>query len=67
MERDHREHVVFDVVVHVPVDEAQNWIHVDSAGIQTMIEHVLGKTRVLPQSLEAMYTRLAAVALSLKR
>jgi ATP adenylyltransferase len=28
---------------------------------------VIGKTRVLPQSLEAMYTRLAAIAASTKR
>ncbi len=47
---DHREHVVFDVVVHVPVDEPHRRRQQDGAAVQAVVEDVFGKARVLGQA-----------------
>ena len=39
--------MVLDVVVHVGIDEAQDRIQVNRAGIQPVIRNVFLKTRVL--------------------
>jgi hypothetical protein len=46
----HREHVMFDVVVHVPVDPAAERVHQDSAGVQAVVEHVLGQPAMLQKA-----------------
>ncbi len=42
-----REHVVFHVVVHLPVEEAIDGVHIDRPAVQPMIEHVFGHARML--------------------
>ncbi|MCY1235197.1 hypothetical protein D9M72_478040 [compost metagenome] len=45
----HREHVVLHMVVHVPIDEAAQRVHVDRAAVQPMVCHVVGEAAVLQQ------------------
>ena len=45
--RHQRKHVVLDVVVHVPVEIADDRIHVHGAAVEPMIEHVLSQAGVL--------------------
>ena len=45
--RHQREHVVLDVVIHVPVDEAADRIHVNSAAIEAMVKNILRQPGVL--------------------
>jgi len=47
VERNRRIDVVFDVVVHVPVDPAIERTHVNRARVEAMVDRVLGETRVL--------------------
>src|SRR5580698_7984962 len=44
---DRWEDVVLHVVVHVPIEEPEDRIHVNGAGIQPMVEHVLGQSNML--------------------
>lgn len=44
---DEQEHVVLDVMVHIPVQVVIDWVYVDGAAIEPVVEHVLGKTGVL--------------------
>ena len=37
----HREHVMFDVVVHVPIKEARHRVHHHGPAVQAVVEHVL--------------------------
>ena len=39
--------MVFDVVVHVPIDPAIQWAHVDGATVQPVIRRILNKSCVL--------------------
>ena len=50
VERHHGEHVVLDVIVHVPIDEPAQRIHVDRAAVEPMVGDVVGKTAVLGQA-----------------
>ena len=43
----HREHVVFDMVVHVPVNEPAHRVHVDGARVQPMVGDVVGQPAML--------------------
>ena len=43
----HREHVVLNMVVHVPIDEAADRVHQNGAGIQPVVEHIVGQPAVL--------------------
>ena len=45
--RHQREHVVLDVVVHVPVEKPVDRIHVHRAAVEPMIEHVLRQPGML--------------------
>ena len=45
--RDAREDVVFDVVVHVQVQEPEHRVHVDRACAVAVVEHVLAQSGVL--------------------
>ena len=40
-------HVVFDMVIQVPIDEAADEIHVNGARIQAMIGHVISQAAML--------------------
>jgi hypothetical protein len=50
--RDHREHVVLDVVVHVPVQEPVDHAHLHRAGVQPVVEHVLAHAGVLGEPVD---------------
>ena len=50
--RHHREHVVLDVVVHVPVQEPVDPAHLHRAGVQPVVEHVLAEPGVLGEAVE---------------
>ena len=50
MKWNHREHVVFDVIVHVPVKKAEHRIHHHRAAVPAMVEHILGHARVLRET-----------------
>ena len=41
------EHVVLDVIVHVPIQEAVDAVHIDRPAVEPMIEHILGEAGVL--------------------
>ena len=43
----HGEHVVFDVVAHVPVKIPIDGVQVDRAGVQAVIQHILCQTGML--------------------
>jgi hypothetical protein len=45
-------HVVLDVVVHVPVKEAVNRIHVHRPAVETVVQNVLRQTRVLREPVD---------------
>ena len=45
--RHQREHVVLDVVVHVPVQITVDPAHVHRPAVETVIENIFGQTRVL--------------------
>ena len=45
--RHHREHVMLDVVVHVPVEESYDGVHVDSAAVEPVVQDILVKSEVL--------------------
>src|ERR1700691_4800838 len=45
----HRVHVVLEMIVHVQVEKAEQRVHVNGPTVESMIEHVLGETRVLRQ------------------
>ena len=47
--RHHREHVVLDVVVHVPVDEAADRVHEHGAAVEPVVGDVVGKPAMLQQ------------------
>ena len=47
MERYQREHVVLQMIVHVPVNEPAHRIHVDRSAIETVIEYVFRQARML--------------------
>ena len=40
---DEQEHVVLGVMVHIPVQVVIDWVYVDGAAIEPVVEHVLGK------------------------
>ena len=42
-----REHVVFHMVVHLPIQVAVDGVHVDRPAVEPMVEHVFGKARML--------------------
>ncbi len=48
--RHHRVHMVLKVVVHVHVQKAQHAVHVDSAAVAAMIEHVFSQTHMLSKA-----------------
>ena len=43
----HREHVVFDVVIHVPIDETADAVHVNGTAVEPVVDYVIGEARVL--------------------
>ena len=47
--RHHREHVVLDMVVHVPVDEAADRVHQHGARVEPVIDDVVGEPAMLQQ------------------
>lgn len=47
-----REHVVFDVVVHVPVEETIDDVGVEGPAVESVIEDVLGHAGVLGESVD---------------
>src|SRR5450631_3748139 len=47
-----REHVVLDMVVHVPVEIAVDQIHVHGPAVETVIEHVLCKAGMLRHAVD---------------
>src|SRR5579863_7471940 len=49
-----REHVMLDVIVHVPVDEAAERIEIHGAAVQPMVEDVVGKSDMLGEAGENM-------------
>ena len=49
VERNHRKHVMLDMVVHVPIDEPRHRIHQHRARIQPMIGDVVGQPAMLQQ------------------
>lgn len=49
---DEREHVVLNVVVHVPVEKAIERVGQEGSRVETVVEDVLGKAGVLGQSEE---------------
>ena len=52
MVRNQREHVVLDVVIHVPVKVSVDAIHVDRSTIQPMVEDILRHPCVLGESID---------------
>lgn len=48
--RNQREHVVLHMVIHVPIKEAVERIHLDRAAVQPVIQDVLRESRVLRKS-----------------
>src|SRR5579863_5576551 len=50
MVRHQGEHVMFDVIIHVPVKVPVQRIHVDGSGVETMVENVLGQAGVLREA-----------------
>ena len=42
-----REHVVLDVVIHVPVDEPADRIHVNRPAVEAVVQNILGQAGVL--------------------
>jgi predicted regulator of amino acid metabolism with ACT domain len=40
-------HVMFHVVIHIPIDESAERIHVNRSAVQTVIEHVLREAGML--------------------
>lgn len=52
MVRDEREHVVFHVIIHVPVEEAVNEVSVKSPAIEAMVEDIFGEASVLGVAIE---------------
>ena len=47
-----RKHVVFDMVVHVPIQEAIDRVHVNRAAVHAVIEHILRETGVLGETID---------------
>ena len=47
-----REHVVFHVEVHVPVEKPIDDIHLNGTAIQPVVEDILGQPRVLGESVD---------------
>ena len=45
--RHQREHVVLYVVIHVPVDVPADWIHINRAAIEPMVQNIFRQPRVL--------------------
>ena len=43
----HGEHMMFDMVIHVPIDETADRVHVNATGIEAVIKHVIGHAGVL--------------------
>ena len=52
--RDHGEHVVFDVVIHVPVDEPVERSHEDGERVQAMVEDVFAQSGVLSEAIDPL-------------
>lgn len=48
--RHHREHVVLDMVVHIPVQPAHHRVHINGAAVQPVVKHVFGQPAVLQKS-----------------
>ena len=46
----HREHVVFYMIIHIPIEKAKDGIHVDGAGVMAMVQNVFCQTSVLGQA-----------------
>ena len=47
MIRHEREHVVLEMVIHVPVDEAADRVHVNRAAVEAMVQDILSQPGVL--------------------
>ena len=43
----HREHVMLDVVIHVPINETADPIHINCATVQAVVDDIISKARVL--------------------
>src|SRR5208283_2767740 len=56
-----REHVVLRVVVHVPVQEAVDGVHVHRPAVQAVIKDVLGQARVLREPVDGRQPRAVEV------
>ena len=52
MVRHQREHVVLDVVIHVPVEIPVDRVHVDRAAIEPVVENVFGQSGVLSKAVD---------------
>ena len=48
---DQRKHVVFEVVVHVPVEVAVDGVHIDGAAVKAMVKDVFGETSMLGRTI----------------
>ena len=45
-----RKHVVLHVVIHVPIEESVNRVHVNGPAIEAVIEDIFGEARVLSKT-----------------
>ncbi len=46
----HRKHVVFHVIVHVPVEKTKDGVHVNSARVMAMIKDIFSQASMLGQT-----------------
>ena len=51
----HGKHVMFNVVVHVPVYEAQYGVHVNRAAIEAVVQNIFGKSTMLSDTRHHMH------------
>ncbi len=46
----HRKHMMLDMVIHVPVQETDDGIHIRRARVQPVIQHILVESQMLRQA-----------------
>lgn len=54
MKGNHPKHVVINVIIHVPVDNLADQIHVNGAAAEAMIQYIVGQRGVLQNTTHYM-------------
>ena len=53
----HGKHMMFDMIVHVPVNKPADPVHIYGAAVKSVIGHVVGQPAVLQQARHHMVPR----------